>query len=159
MERKTHPQRRCWQLTIVLLPRKTDYVCLLCGSKCLPSTQVTVETTTRVLPVNELEEDGPDSILDRKGKWNANGYTTLCNFHCIQTTLSTVKESGEHFIFQFGGLRISLMLPEHTVHTTVVMESLRHPGTSFSQQLAVRPWVPVTMVVLTGLHIHTLLKT
>ena len=51
------------------------------------------------------------------------------------------------------------MLPEYTVHTTVIMESLRPPGTSFSQQLAVRPWVPVTMALLTGLHIHTLLKT
>ena len=51
------------------------------------------------------------------------------------------------------------MLPEYTVHTTVIMESFRPPGTSFSQQLAVRPWVPVTMALLTGLHIHTLLKT
>lgn len=37
-------------------------------TKCLPSTQVTAETTIRVLLINELEEDGPDSILDRKGK-------------------------------------------------------------------------------------------
>lgn len=37
-------------------------------TKYLPSIPVTAETTTRVLPINELEEDGPDSILDRKGK-------------------------------------------------------------------------------------------
>ena len=145
------PQHWCWG--------KQTVCAYSVATKCLPSTQVTAEITIRVLLINELEEDGPDSILDRKGKWNANGYTTLCNFHCIRATLYTAKESGEHCIFQFGGLRISLMLPEYTVHTTVIMESLRPPGTSFSQQLAVRPWVPVTMALLTGLHIHTLPKT
>lgn len=34
-------------------------------TKCLPSTQVTVEIIARILPINDLEQNGPDSTLDK----------------------------------------------------------------------------------------------
>lgn len=68
MERNAHSHRRSWQLTTGLLLGRKDYVYLCFGYYMPPNMQVTVETIHRILPINALEQYGPDPILDRKGK-------------------------------------------------------------------------------------------